>query len=270
MVIDYHTHSRFCRHAHGEIEEYVQAAVRLGLQEVGCSDHAPLPDNYDPQHRMTLEEYNSSYAPTLFRLVEQYRGKIRIKRGIECDYLEWTDEWTRKFIAENDFDFVIGSVHFVGGKGSERPLFGPTYDTAELAGLYEAYFESVRDSARSGAFDIIGHCDLVKKFGQCTSKKIDEALWAALEEIRKSDLCIEINTSGWRRTEQEAYPGESILSLARDLNIPLTLGSDAHKPEDVGKDFERAVTLIERYGRGRLSTFEKRQRSEVKVSQLGH
>ena len=270
MVIDYHTHSRFCRHAHGEIEEYIQAAVRLGLQEVGCSDHAPLPGNYDLQHRMTLEEYYSLYAPSISGLVERYRGKISIRRGIECDYLEWTDEWTRKFIAENDFDFVIGSVHFVGGKGSERPLFGPAYDAAELAGLYEAYFESVRNSARSGAFDIIGHCDLVKKFGPCTSRRIDEGIWAALEEIRKADLCVEINTSGWRKAEQEAYPGERILALAKDLNIPMTLGSDAHTPDDVGKDFDRAVALIERYGSGRVSIFEKRQRSEVKVSRLGH
>ena len=270
MLVDYHTHSRFCRHAHGEIEEYVQAAINLGLQEVGCSDHAPLPENYDLQHRMTLEEYYSYYAPAVSELVQRYRGKIRIKRGIECDYLDWTHEWTKKFIAENDFDFVIGSVHFVGAQGSEKPLFGPTYDASELPALHEGYYRSVRDSARSGLFDIIGHCDLVKKLGACSGKSIDEALWAALEEIRKSDLCIEINTSGWRRAEHEAYPSERILTFARDLNIPMTLGSDAHGPADVGRDFGRAMAFIEQYGRGRVSTFEKRQRSESNVNRLGH
>lgn len=270
MLIDYHTHSRFCRHAHGEVEAYVQAAVALGLEEVGCSDHAPLPDDYDLQHRMTLEEYYSSYAPVVSALVQQYRGKIRIKRGIECDYLEWTEEWTKRFIEENDFDFVIGSVHFVGAQGSERPLFGPTYEASELPGLHEEYYHSVRASARSGLFDIIGHSDLVKKLGSSTSKKIDEAVWAALEEIKKSDLCIEINTSGWRRAHKDPYPSERILVLARDLTIPMTLGSDAHTPDDVARDFDKAVALIEQYGRGRVSTFEKRQRSEVKVSRLGH
>lgn len=270
MVIDYHTHSRFCRHAQGDIEAYVQAAVALGLQELGCSDHAPLPGNYDLQHRMTLEEYYSSYAPAVSALVQQYRGKIHIKRGIECDYLEWTKEWTKNFVEENDFDFVIGSVHFVGPEGNEKALFGPTYDASELPGLHEAYYRSVRDSAKSGLFDIIGHFDLVKKLGACSSKQIDEALWAALEEIKKSDLCIEINTSGWRRAEHEAYPGERILKFAKDLAIPMTLGSDAHTPDDVGRDFDRAVALLEEYGRGRISTFEKRQRSEVRVSRLGH
>jgi histidinol-phosphatase (PHP family) len=270
LLVDYHTHSKFCRHATGELDEYVQAAIELGLQEVGCSDHAPLPENYDLQHRMTLEEYYSSYAPAVSDLVQRYRGKIRIKRGIECDFLEWSDEWTRKFVAENDFDFVIGSVHFVGSRGSEKPLFGPTYDASELPELHESYYHSIKDSASSGLFDIIGHCDLVKKLGACAGKKIDEALWAALEEIRKSDLCIEINTSGWRRAGQEAYPAERILAFARDLGIPMTLGSDAHKPLDVAWDFDRAVALIERYGRGRISTFEKRQRSEAKVNRLGH
>jgi histidinol-phosphatase (PHP family) len=219
---------------------------------------------------MTLEDYYSAYAPEVSTLVQKYRGKIRIKRGIECDHLEWTGEWTKKFIVENDFDFVIGSVHFMGPKGSEKALFGPGYDASELPGLYESYFRAVRDSARSGMFDIIGHCDLVKKLGSCTSKKVDEVAWAALEEIKKSDLCIEINTSGWRRAEQEAYPSERILSFAKDLAIPMTLGSDAHTPDDVGREFPKAIALIEQYGRGRVSTFEKRQRSEAKVGRLGH
>lgn len=269
MVVDYHTHSKYCRHAKGESEEYVRAAVNIGLAEIGCSDHAPLPDNYDPQHRMTLEDYYSSYAPEVSELVERYRGKIVIRRGIECDFLVWTDQWTRKFIAENDFDFVIGSVHFVGENGSEKALFGPSYESSELPGLYEEYYHAVRESAESGLFDIIAHLDLVKKLGPCTSRAIDEVLWQALEQIRKADLCLEINTSGWRRKENEAYPAGRILSFARDLAIPLTLGSDAHTPEDVGRDFDRALALIDKYGRGKVSVFEKRQRREMKVGRLG-
>jgi len=270
MVVDYHTHSKFCRHAKGELEAYVRAAIDLGLTEIGCSDHAPLPDNYDPQHRMTLEDYYSSYAPQISELVQKYRGKIVIRRGIECDYLIWTDQLTRKFIAENDFDLVIGSVHFVGENGSEKALFGPSYESSELPGLYEEYYRAVRNSAQSGLFDVVAHLDLVKKLGPFTSKKIDEVLWGVLEQIRKSDLCLEINTSGWRRQENEAYPAERILAFARDLAIPLTLGSDAHTPDDVGRDFERALAFIEKYGRGKVAVFEKRQRREVKAGRLGH
>jgi len=268
MIVDYHTHTELCKHAHGSVEEYVQRALALGFDEIGCSDHAPLPGNYDERHRMTLEEFYSQYAPKVTDLIEKYRKRIRIKRGIECDFLDWAAEWNLKFIAENDFDFVIGSVHFVGPRGEEKPLFGREYEEVEIEALYEGYFLEIAKSAKAGLFDIIAHCDIVKKFGAFASKRVEGLMWEALSEIKKADLCIEINTSGLRKPERETYPGEKVLTLARDLKIPLTLGSDAHNPDHVGMDFKLATSLINKYGSGRISVFEHRKRTEVKVSHL--
>jgi histidinol-phosphatase (PHP family) len=269
MIVDYHTHNRLCRHAQGDLEEYIQAAIGLGLDEIACSDHAPLPDNYDPRHRMTVEEFYSDYAPVVSELVEKYSKKIRIKRAIEIDHLDWATDWNQRFIAENDFDFVLGSVHFVGPRGQEKPLFGPEYGRDELESLYEGYYLAIADSAKSGMFDIISHCDIVKKFGVFRSKRVDELLVEAMMQIKNADLCIEINTSGMRKPQKEVYPSERILSIARDLKIPLTIGSDAHAPEDVGRDFDTVVDLVEAYGRGKISLFEKRERTEVKITGLG-
>ncbi|MCX6133535.1 MAG: histidinol-phosphatase HisJ [Ignavibacteriales bacterium] len=268
MIVDYHTHNRLCRHAQGDLEEYVQAAIRLGLDEVACSDHAPLPGDYDPRHRMTLEEFNSDYTPVVSALKEKYGGKIRIKYAIEVDYLDWAAEWNQKFIGQNDFDFVLGSVHFIGPRGQEKPLFGPEYGKHELESLYEGYYQTIADSAKSGMFDVISHCDIVKKFGIFSSKRVDDLVREAMTQIRNGGLCIEVNTSGLRKPEKETYPSQKILALARELKIPLTIGSDAHTPEDVGRDFDIAVDLVQAYGGGRLSVFEKRQRTEVNVSRL--
>ena len=268
MIVDYHTHNRLCRHAQGEIEEYIQTAIRRGFDEIGCSDHAPLPDNYDPRHRMTVEEFYSDYAPAVSDLSEKYSKQIRVKRGIEVDFLDWADDWNRKFIAENDFDFVLGSVHFVGPRGSEKALFGSDYKQSELASLNEQYFLALADSARSGLFDIIAHCDIVKKFGDVSGKRIAELIREAMVQIKNADICIEINTSGLRKPEKETYPSERILGIARELHIPLTIGSDAHMPDDVGRDFDKALALVEVYGGGKLSIFERRQRSETRVSKL--
>jgi histidinol-phosphatase (PHP family) len=268
MIADYHTHTALCKHAQGDVEEYVRRAVDLGFDEIGCSDHAPLPGNYDERHRMTLEQYYSEYAPRVSGLIEKYRRQIRVKRGIECDFLDWAAEWNSKFIAENDFDFVIGSVHFVGPRGEEKPLFGREYDRSEVEALYEGYFLEIANSAKAGLFDIIAHCDIVKKFGKFSTARIEELQWEAMSQIKKADLCIEINTSGLRKPELETYPGEKVLTLARDLKIPLTLGSDAHNPDQVGMDFGSAISLINKYGNGRISIFERRKRSEVNVSQL--
>ena len=268
MIVDYHTHSALCRHASGDVEEYILRALELGFDEIGCSDHAPLPGNYDDIHRMTIEEYYAQYAPRVSELISKYDKRIRVRRGMEVDYLAWADEWNTGFIAENDFDFVIGSVHFVGKRGEEKPLFGKEYEPSEIESLYEGYFLEIARSARSGLFDVIGHCDIVKKFGAFVSPHVQELTWQALNEIKRADLCIEINTSGLRRDEREVYPGETILAMVRDLKIPLTLGSDAHKPEQVGFQFERGLELIERFGLGKISVFDRRQRSEASVTKL--
>ncbi len=268
MIVDYHTHTDLCKHAEGGAEEYVLKAIALGFDEVGCSDHAPMPGNYDERHRMSLEQYYSTYAPAVSELAERYRGRIVVRRGVEVDFFPGTEGWVKKFIRENDLDFVIGSVHFIVDHGSEKALFGQDYREEEVESLHEEYFEAIKASAESGLFDIVGHCDLIKKFGQCSSKRIDEAAREALKAIKKADLCIEINTSGLRKPQGETYPSERMLAMAKELGIPLTLGSDAHKPAEVGSGFDVAVGLIEKYGDGKFSLFEKRQRREVKVSAL--
>jgi histidinol-phosphatase (PHP family) len=265
MIVDYHTHTKLCRHAEGSVEDYVQRAIDLGFDEVGCSDHAPLPGNYDAVHRMTLEDYYTEYAPKVSELIEKYRQRIRVKRGIECDFLDWAAEWNSKFIAENDFDFVIGSVHFVGPRGDERPLFGREYGESEIEALYEGYFLEIAKSVKAGLFDIIAHCDIVKKFGAFSSRRVEELIWDALSTIKKADLCIEVNTSGLRKPERETYPGEKVLTLAKDLKIPLTLGSDAHSPDYVGSGFDIAINMINKFGNGRISVFDCRNRTEVEV-----
>lgn len=268
MIVDYHTHTSLCKHGEGELEEYILKAIELGFDEIGCSEHIPMPNNFDPRHRMTVDEYYSIYAPRITTLSEKYRDRITIKRGLEAEHLPGSEEWVNKFIAENDFDFVIGSVHFLGRFEANKPLFHKDYDGEEIEDLYIEYFDTVKASAESGMFNIIGHCDLIKKFGFRTSNAMNKAMRTALEAIKKNNLCIEINTSGLRKPEKETYPSETILKIAKELQIPLTLGSDAHKPHDVGKDFDIALAFIERYGNGKICVFEKRQRKEVKVSAL--
>lgn len=266
MIVDYHTHTLLCKHAEGNAEDYILRALDLGFNEIGCSEHIPMPDGFDEKHRMSLGEYMSMYAPQISRLREQYKGRINVRRGIEADFFPGTEEWVRGFIAENDFDYVIGSVHFLGTWGFDDIVFVHQYDERDVDTVYEQYFRAVSRSAASGLFDIIGHCDLVKKFGHRPTKNLRDLAWEALKEIKEAGMCIEINTSGLRKPVREIYPSESLLEMIHELRIPLTLGSDAHAPGDVGKDFDRAVALVERFGGGKIAVFERRQRSMVPVS----
>jgi histidinol-phosphatase (PHP family) len=268
MIVDYHTHTSLCKHGEGDVEEYIRKALALGLDEIGCSEHMPMPDGFDLRHRMSLEEYYASYAPRISVLAEQYKGRIAVRRGLEAEFLPGADAWIEKFIEENDFDYVIGSVHFLGKWGEVKPLFHAEYSEQEIERLHIEYFEAICASAMCRRYDIIGHCDLIKKFGIRSTPKIEESCREALKAIRSEDIAIEINTSGLRKAEQDTYPGKKILQWASDLNIPLTIGSDAHKPEQVGLFFDRAVALVEEFGRGRISLFERRQRTEVRISRL--
>ncbi|MGE5315589.1 MAG: histidinol-phosphatase HisJ [Acidobacteriota bacterium] len=266
MRSDLHTHTYLCNHADGTAEEYIEKAVEYGFDMIGCTDHAPMPDNYDAKHRMTIEQFESVYKPSVLALKERCRGSIDVKFGVESDFFPGTEEWVRAFHAANEFDYVIGSVHYLGEWGFDNPVFVHRYEEENIDEIYERYYDHIRRSAESGLFDIIGHCDLVKKFGHRPKKNFDEILHETMKAVKRADIAIEINTSGLRKPVKEVYPGERILAIASDLGIPLTLGSDAHTPGDVGRDFELGRALIERYGGGRVSVFTRRQRSEVRVS----
>ena len=268
MIVDYHTHTALCKHGSGTVQDFVLRAIELGLDEIGCSEHIPMPERFDEVHRMTLDEYNAIYAPAVSDAAERFKGSITVRRGIEADFFAGTEAWVRRFIDENEFDYVIGSVHFLGEWGFDNPVFVHRYEERDIDQTYEQYFATVANSARSGLFDVIAHCDLVKKFGHRPTKSMAEPMRAMMQVIRDHDLAIEINTSGLRKPVAEPYPGAELLALAKELRVPITLGSDAHVPEDVAAGFTEAVELLEHYARGRLSVFEKRQRKDVRVSRL--
>jgi histidinol-phosphatase (PHP family) len=265
MIVDYHTHTMLCRHADGTLEDYIRQAADIRLDEIGCSDHSPMPEDYDAKHRMTLEQFLREYKPELLRLRDLYSKIINVKFGIEADFFPGTEDWTRNFLSSHEFDYVIGSVHYLGEWGFDNPIFVHKYDERDIDEVYEQYFDHLRKSAESRLFDILGHCDLVKKFGHRPKKNMEEAVREVMKAVKAADMAVEINTSGMRKPVKEFYPSEPILSIIREYGIPIALGSDAHTPSDVARDFNAARGLIQIYSGGKVSVFTRRQRSEVKI-----
>lgn len=265
MLIDYHTHTKFCKHGDGTVDDYIEYGIQLGLKEIGSSEHIPMPDQFDVQHRMNMEEFLGIYKPSFFRAKEKFSKQITVKWGIEAEFYPGTESYIRHFSDTHSFDYVIGSVHFLGEWGFDNPKYVWKYDMRNIDEIYEEYFSAVVASARSGLFDIIGHCDLVKKFGHRPTRNFEEIYREIMNVIKKNDLCIEINTSGLRKPAVEIYPSTPILALAKEYRIPLTLGSDAHRPEDVGRDFDIAYPLLLEYGNGKIATFSQRERTMVKL-----
>ncbi|MDD8019158.1 MAG: histidinol-phosphatase HisJ [Bacteroidota bacterium] len=265
MLIDYHTHNELCKHADGTLEEYVQQAIKLGLNEIGLADHSPMPNDWDIEVRMYEAQFWADYKPTVLKLREKYKDAITVKFALEGDFFPGTESWVKSFNAKNEFDYVIGSVHYLGEWGFDNPLYIGKFEHVDIDQVYISYYDHIKRSAQSGLFDIIGHCDLVKKFGHRPKKNIEEVLRETFKVVKQSGMSVEINTSGLRKPVKEVYPSEQILRIISEYDIPLTIGSDAHTPTDVGRDFNVARQLVEKYGKGKISLYTNRQRSEVNI-----
>ena len=256
MLPDYHIHTRLCKHAEGEPAEYRGMARIMGLPAICITDHCPTPDGYDPAHRMALEQF-----PAYRRAVEDLRGNAgpEVLFGIEADYYPGCEGFLREWLPRQGFDLVIGSVHLLGDWGFDNPEESHRWKSADVTATWRAYFSQLRALVATGLYDLIGHLDLVKKFGY---RPPDEALvemaQPLMDALAKAGMGIELNTAGLRKPVGEIYPSPLLLAMACERGIPICFGSDAHTPLEVGADFDQALLAAREAGYDRHFTIRQR------------
>ncbi|RMF53556.1 MAG: histidinol-phosphatase HisJ family protein [Chloroflexota bacterium] len=265
ISVDYHTHHWRCGHAQGQIEDYIKQALALGMSQIGISDHAPIywQDGDDPMPKIAMAKSElPAYVDEVLRLKQKYADRIAVRLGLEVDYIEGAESLCAELLAPYPFDYLIGSVHYVYGRN--------VYDTAMWQGVsdplptYAEYYRLLSKSAQCGLFDIIAHSTAIVALAPKPIPSAIEPLQeAALGAIRQADVCVEINTSGYRKLGTEPFPTARMIGRARDLGIPLTFGSDAHHPSDVGYARERIQDLLNMLGVIELACFEGRQRGRI-------
>lgn len=259
-LIDYHVHSRWCGHATGEVHEYVEAAIARGLSEIGLSEHLPVPIPTKVKINLTEAELEHWVAEVL-RARDEYRRDIVVRLGSECDFIPGHEHCIERILSRYPFDYVIGSVHFLGQWGFDSPDQIDEYGRRDIFEAYREYFAMAVRAVRSGFFDLFGHADLIKKFGirpQQACSEMHQELALALSE---SDMCFEVNTAGMDKPVQEIYPSNDLLLELARRGVPVTLGSDAHAPGEVGRYFDLAVAQLRQAGFTRLVLFENRRRA---------
>ncbi|MDI6716793.1 MAG: histidinol-phosphatase HisJ [Actinomycetota bacterium] len=262
-MIDYHIHTTRCGHAEGKMSEYVRQALQLSFLEIGFADHLPLLTKRDPSLTMS-EEQLGEYIQAIEWLKEQFPS-INIRAGIEADYFPGLEKETASLLSSYDFDYVIGSVHFIDGWGFDDSRYIEGYKSWNIYDLYAKYFELVASAASTGLFDIIGHLDLIKKYNFRPEEDITPLVKKTLKAIKDAGVCIEINTAGLRKPVGEIYPSIEILRLCHKEGVPITLGSDAHSPEHVGMDFDLAIIGAKQAGYSEIAMFKQRQRNFIKL-----
>lgn len=258
MRVDLHNHTTLCNHANGTVDEYIQRAIELGIDQYGFSDHAPM--NFDPKYRMAISQ-KALYEKWVLDAKEKYQDQIKILLAYEVDYLEGyiLDE-----VINSKVDYLIGSVHFLKNKndmwGFDNPEFIGVYKSKDIDTIWHEYFEAIRAMAKTQLFNIVGHFDLIKVFRFLPKKDIRILAKDALKQIKKSGMVLEINPAGLRKPIGETYPSRQLLEMAYEMNIDITFGSDAHEIDQVGFKYDEVVALAKDIGFTKAITFENRDK----------
>jgi histidinol-phosphatase (PHP family) len=269
-LFNLHTHSRYCD-GKGNPEEYVISALEKGFHTLGFSSHSPVPfENYFAiKDDVTLQDY----CNTIRGLKEEYQGRINIYCALELDYIDGISRDFDDFRKNFGLDYTIGSVHLVRNGDDQRLWFidgskAETYDK----GLNEIFGGDVRRSVT--AFyrqqvrmlntqkpDIIGHFDKIKmhnrnRYFNEEDQWYRDLVMELVEAIEENDVIVEANTRGiYKKRSDDLYPGQWILKILKEKNIPVTLSADAHSPEEIDGYYPEAVEILRSIGFKELVCF---------------
>ena len=263
---DHHLHTQFSPDADPQatMEKYIEEAKRLGISGLVYTDHLDL-DTPVELFQKTIE-YDSYYQKYL-SVKEKIDLPIRL--GIEIGYQPHLNKSLEEFLQSVPFDFVICSMHLTDCLDYYNGDFfiGKTQDEA-----YLRYFESVLEAVKNyHNYDVFGHLDYIIRYGDFDVKdysieKYQPIIKKILKEIIKHQKGIEINTSGLRYGLNTTHPKFEVIKWFKELGGEIiTLGSDAHKVNDLAKDFDVAIRLLKAAGFDRVAVFEKRQPSFIKI-----
>jgi histidinol-phosphatase (PHP family) len=263
LPADYHMHTPLCHHAVGEPVDYARRAVEIGLKEIGFTDHSPMADDHFDNWRMANGQLDEYVAKV--QLARKTFPELTIRLGLEVDYLPGHEDWIQQLAARHPWDYFIGSVHYVSDSWDiDNPAKLSEWKKRDAFEVWSVYFDRLAQAARSGLFEIIGHADLPKKFGIRPAQNCRPLYEKFITAAALVDCAIELNTAGLRKDCREIYPSAELLQLARDKKIPITFGSDAHAPDEVGMDFAVAVSLARTVGYTETRRFHRRQHESIR------
>jgi histidinol-phosphatase (PHP family) len=256
---DYHIHTTF---SDGKAlpAEYITAARAKGLKEIGFSEHLTLTE--EPQGWSIEPER----LPEYFNHIDRLRPKnddIRILTGIEVDWLPGKESEILKYLEQYPFDYVIGSVHYLG---LESVDLGREYYTGkDMTRLFSEYFETVSKAAASGLFDIMAHPDLIRIYGHQHPGDPTDLYRKLARSLKLHDVAFEINTNGMNKPMGDFYPDPRFLHIFAEEGVPLCINSDGHMPERVAQHFDRAYKIALAAGFREVALFSKRDRFMIPI-----
>jgi histidinol-phosphatase (PHP family) len=270
MLTDYHVHLRpddvdatpAEYFTDTNVERYVEAARAAGIGELGASEHIY---RFTAALGLWRHPFWEEMATDDLDVYCEFVRSTPLRLGIEADFIPGAEDRLAGILDDHDFDYVLGSVHFVrDGAGAVDHEGYDVWERGEPPDrIWRRYFEMIAEAARSGGFDILAHPDLVKMWGRARPEPERDLRFyyePAVEAIAESGVAVEVSTAGLRKPVGEIYPAPAFAAMCVDAGASFALSSDAHQPDQVGWEYERAVEAMRGWGIDEVAVFERRRR----------
>jgi histidinol-phosphatase (PHP family) len=269
VLTDYHLHLRSdaldataAEHfTVANVERYRTVASERGIAELGVSEHV-----YRFEQALAVWSH-PFWVSNAHDDLDVYCGFVRdqtdLRLGIEADFVPGAEDRMANLLEAREFDYVLGSVHFLREGAVDMDDYSVWDSGRSAQEIWRRYFQMLGEAARSGLFDVLAHPDLVKVWGRerpLPEGDLRRYYELAMDGIAESKIAVEVSTAGLRKRAGELYPAPAFLAMCLDAGAPVSLSSDAHRPEDVGADYDRALECLQELGVGELCVFERRER----------
>ncbi|SBW05070.1 Histidinol phosphate phosphatase HisJ family protein [uncultured delta proteobacterium] len=256
ILVDQHTHTA---HSHGKdtVAAMAASAFAKGLKVMGFSEHSPRPEEYayPSDYQAKLVAGFPAYVAEVLAEKERYAGRMEILLGLEMDYMPAENAFAEQSVAAYPYEYVIGSVHFQGLWGFDFAAADwETLSGQTRADMFTRYYQDQKRMAETGLFQIAGHCDLIKLFSKpafdawIQTRDAQNTVRETLAVMKANGMAMEVSSAGIRKGLGEPYPGPVIMRLARELDLPVAFGSDAHSVGDVAFGLDDLAAYAHGFG----------------------
>ncbi|MCF0258540.1 MAG: histidinol-phosphatase HisJ family protein [Erysipelotrichaceae bacterium] len=281
---DYHVHTHFSDDSSYEMEQVVQDAAAMGMNELCFTDHVDYGIKEDPEtaspeflakasetiddddwqpgmERFVLNVNYPKYLAAIEHLQDKYKDRIRLKTGLEFGIQSHTIPSFQKLYSrfENKWDFILLSIHQVDNMEFWTQEFQKGRSQREYNRAY--YEEMLKVVQEYKDYSVLAHMDLIVRYdkaGRIAFEEVSDLIEEILKIIIADGKGLEINTSSVRYQMNSLHPSAEILKMYKDLGgTILTFGSDSHKPEHLGRGIQEQKQLVRKLGFERYCTFEK-------------
>jgi histidinol-phosphatase (PHP family) len=271
MLVDYHVHTGYTFDATGSVDDYCKAAQEKGIEEIAFTNHLNFGKFKETKEINVPNKFIATIdidkIPKYYEDVEAARKlyKLKIRFGFEVDYFKDHEKMIEKILSEYPIDFVMGTPHFVNGYPVSSEFNSVNlFKGKDVFSVYMKYFERLKGAIESKLFDVMAHPDIVARYALNYEKipfeRYRKQIDAIVDSLLDCNVGIEVNTSGYSKDLNDSSPNLDFLRICKEKGLEIiTIGSDAHKPSNVGLNLEKGMEKLRTAGYDRICTFERRR-----------